>query len=276
MASMRILLATLALLAPVGAQSWIENIEYSRPGISLQLDAWVPEGKGPFPTAIIVHGGGWIAGDKRIEWVQPLFAPLQQANFTIFTINYRLTPQSRYPAMMQDVAAAVRWVKDNAKKYKADKGRIALIGESAGGHMVAYHATKVKDASQVDAVIDFYGPHDLLLLARERDQGSYREIAKNLLQEEVTATTEWKLREASPMEYVRKGMPPVLFIHGTADTQVPVNQSTLMCEKMKAAGASCEVIIIEGAPHGMSNWEKNPAFQTYKAKMVAWLQANLR
>jgi alpha-L-fucosidase 2 len=273
---MRLAAVAAFCLTTLHAQNWIENIEYSKPGISLKLDAWAPEGKGPFPTAIIVHGGGWIGGDKRIEWVQPLFEPLQKAGFAIFTINYRLTPQSRYPAMMQDLAAAVRWVKDNAKKYKADKRRIALIGESAGGHMVAYHATKVKDDSQVDAVVDFYGPHDLLLLAKERDRGSYQTIARNLLQEDASSTTEWKLREASPMEYVRKGMPPILFIHGTTDAPVPVNQSSLMCEKMKAAGAACEVLIVEGAPHGISNWEKTPAFQAYKPRMIEWLRAQLK
>lgn len=272
---MRIFLGFLAMLVPAAAQGWVENIEYARPGISLKLDAWVPEGKGPFPVAIVVHGGSWIAGDKRIAWVEPLFAPLQQAKFTIFTINYRLTPQSPYPAMMQDVAAAVRWVKENAKAYKADKSRIALIGESAGGHMVAYHATRIKDSSQVDAVVDFYGPHDLLRLGRERD-GGYQKISQNLFQEPVSATTEWKLREASPIEYVRKGMPPMLLIHGSADADVPVNQSVSMCEKMKAVGASCEVMIIDGAPHGIANWERNPAFQGYKSRMIEWLRTNLK
>ncbi len=255
---------------------WQNDIEFSNPGVSLKLDAWTPEGSGQFPIAIVVHGGGWVGGDKRIEWVQPLFPLLQEAKFTIFTINYRLTPQTPYPAMIQDLEAAIRWVKKNGKKYKGNRNRIALIGESAGGHMVAYLGAKGRGNTAVDAVVDFYGAHDLLQLAQDRDGGDLASIGRNLLQEPVDAETRWRLREASPLEYVNKDMPPFLFIHGTGDKTVPANQSALMCDKMKAAGSTCEVFLIEGAPHGMAGWEKNPAFQTYKPKMIEWLKETLR
>lgn len=262
-----------ASLASAG--EWTNDIEYEK-RLGLKLDAWVPEGKGRFPTAIVVHGGGWVGGDKRIEWVQPLFEPLQKADFTIFTINYRLSPQTPYPAMIHDLESAIAWVKDNSKKYKVDKGRIALIGESAGGHMVALVGARGRGDSDVAAVVDFYGPHDLLKLAQEKDGGDLTRLAKNIFQQPGNKDAEWKLREASPIQYVRKGMPPFLFIHGTADASVPFNQSPLMCDKMKSMNNKCEVFPIEGAPHGMSNWEKNPAFQTYKPKMIEWLKATLR
>lgn len=275
---MRLAACTLfaALAFGQSEDGWTNDIVYSDPMLAQKLDVWSPPGKGPFPIAIIVHGGGWVGGDKRIEWVQPLFPLLQKANFTIFTINYRLTPVSPYPAMIQDLEAAIKWVRKNAKKHKGDKNRIALIGESAGGHMVAYVGAKGRGDTKVDAVVDFYGAHDLLRLAQERDGGDMSKIARNLLQKAVDNETEWRLREASPIEYVDKDMPPFLFIHGTGDTTVPFNQSTLMCDKMKAAGARCEVFPIEGAPHGMSNWEKNPAHQTYKPKIIEWLNATLR
>jgi acetyl esterase len=265
-------LATLALIA-LGAfaqeNGWTNDIVYSDPMLAQKLDVWSPEGKGPFPAAIVVHGGGWVGGDKRIEWVQPLFPLLQQANIVIFTINYRLTPMSPYPAMIQDLEAAIKWVRKNGKKHKADKNRIALIGESAGGHMVAYVGAKGKGDTKVNAVVDFYGAHDLLALAKERDGGDMSRVARALLQKSVDAETEWRLREASPIEYVHKNMPPFLFVHGTGDT-------TVMCDKMKSLGAHCEVFSIADAPHGMSNWEKNSAFQTYKPKIVDWLKATLR
>lgn len=271
--------AGMLLLLSAWAQAaigWTNDIVYTDPALAQKLDVWSPEGKGPFPVAIVVHGGSWVGGDKRIEWVQPLFPVLQRANFVIVTINYRLTPQSPYPAMIQDLETAILWVRKHAKKYKGDKNRIALIGESAGGHMVAYVGAKGRGETKVDAVVDFYGAHDLLQLAQERDNGDLSRIARNLFQKPADNETEWRLREASPIQYVHKAMPPVLFIHGTGDATVPFNQSTLMCDKMKAVGAKCEVFSIEGAPHGMSNWEKNPAYQSWKPKMTEWLQATLR
>ncbi len=84
-----------------------------------------------------------------------------------------------------------------------------------------------------------------------------------------------KLRQASPITYVKKDMPPFLFIHGTKDEMVAFEQSPKMCDKMKRAGARCEVFPVEGAGHGIGGWEKNPAFQAYKQKMVEWLNQTL-
>jgi alpha-L-fucosidase 2 len=253
------------------------DIEYAvQGGVSLKLDAYVPDGRGPFPLAIVVHGGGWTAGDKAIEWVQPLFRPLQEAGFAWVSINYRLTGQAPYPAMIEDTYEAIRWVRKNAGRLKADPKRLALIGESAGGHIVANVGARGRGETSVAAVVDFYGPHDLNRQVADRDNGDPARIAKQLLNAPPGPKIEQTLREASPIEYVHRRMPPFLFIHGTADTSVPVNQSPLMCDKMKAAGARCEVFIMDGAPHGMSGWEKTPAFHAYKPRMIAWLKQTLR
>jgi len=244
--------------------------------VSLKLDVSIPGGTGPFPTAIIVHGGGWEAGDKAIEWVQPLFAPLSNAGFVWISINYRLSPQAPYPSMYEDVMTAIRWVRKHAKEYKVDTKRLALIGESAGGHLVALAGTRGRGNTRVAAVVDFYGPHDLVKQVAERDQGDYTAMAKRFFRTAPAPDTEARLREASPIHSVHKGMPPFLFIHGTDDKSVPYNQSPLMCDKMKSVGVACEIITIEGAPHGMSNWEKVPAHQKYKEPMIAWLKKVLR
>src|SRR4051812_15776377 len=109
-----------------------ENIEFAKVGGEpLTLDAYVPEGPGPFPTCILVHGGGFIRGDKQ-TFITPIFAPLAKAGFTWFTINHRLAPKHRWPACADDVATAIRWVRKHASEYKVDPQRIAIIGESAG------------------------------------------------------------------------------------------------------------------------------------------------
>ena len=95
------------------------DIEYSAPGgESLKLDAHIPEGKGPFPAIILVHGGGWTAGHKTVNFVQALFPLLDQTGMAWFTIDYRLAPKHPYPAARVDVESAVQWVKANAKQVQ--------------------------------------------------------------------------------------------------------------------------------------------------------------
>ncbi|MEZ5403484.1 MAG: alpha/beta hydrolase [Bryobacteraceae bacterium] len=269
-----VLLAVSALALQADAE-WKTDIEFARAGdVSLTLDAWIPEGKGPFPTVIVVHGGGWEAGDKQ-TFVQPLFEPLRKSGFTWFTVNYRLAPQHPFPACTDDVFKALEWVKDHAREYKVDRRRIALMGESAGGHIVAYVGARGRGKTSVRAVVDFYGVHDML--KREHDRGGISRNLKQLLHlETLDAAADAKLAEASPIQYVHKGMPPFLFIHGTKDAAVPFEQSPMMCEKMRSVGARCEVYPVEDAPHGVGPWEKNPAWQKYKTKMIEWLKQELR
>jgi acetyl esterase len=269
----RIAAVLLASMAVVAGE--INDIEFARPGgVPLTLDASIPGGEGPFAAVIVVHGGGWENGSKR-TYERPLLPVLSEAGFVWFTINYRLAPQYQYPAAVEDVEAAVRWVKANAKRFKVDPERIALAGESAGGHLVAMVAVRQTRETRVAAVVDFYGPHDLL--KRETDRG---EVGKNLRQflgiTALDAAGVAKLKEASPITHVRKGLPPFLFIHGTKDAAVPYEQSPMMCDKLRAAGNRCEVFTVEGAPHGIGPWEKDPEWQKYKTKMAEWLKRTLK
>jgi len=261
-----------AVLSAAG--EWKTDIEFATAGgVSLTLDAWIPEGKGPFPTVIVVHGGGWENGDKG-TYVKPLFEPLRNSGFAWFTINYRLAPKYPFPACTDDATRAVEWVKDHAREYKVDPNKIALMGESAGGHIVAYLGARGKGKTKVAAVVDFYGVHDLL--RREKQRGLTKPVAQLLHLERIDAEAERRMTEASPITYVHKGMPPFLFIHGTEDKAVPYEQSPLMCEKMKSVGAACEVYTVQGAPHGVGPWEKDPAWQGYKTKMIDWLRRTLK
>ena len=100
------------------------DIEYCKAGgASLKLDAWIPDGQGPFPAVIVVHGGGWQNGDKQVN-CKPLFDPLSQAGFAWFTVNYRLAPAHRYPAAVDDVVEAIRYVESHAREYKVDLQRV--------------------------------------------------------------------------------------------------------------------------------------------------------
>jgi acetyl esterase len=245
------------------------DIEYARPGgYSLTMDASIPEGLGPHPAVMLVHGGGWERGDKE-TYIKPWFPLLTDAHIAWFSINYRLAPDFKYPAAVEDIEAAVKFLRANHGQYRIDENKIVLIGESAGGHLVSLVGARGK--AKVKGVIAFYGVHDIPMRV---DQA--KDIGKSLSQflgiSEWDATAKKLATEASPITYVSKRMPPYLFIHGDADQTVPVGQSIAMCEKMTASGARCEVLVVKGAGHGVESWEKNQAFQIYKDKMVDWIR----
>jgi alpha-L-fucosidase 2 len=263
----------LSLLFAVGAHAELKTdiVFGTAGGTNLTLDAFVPAGDGPFPTCILVHGGAWMKGDKT-TYIKPLFEPLSQAGFTWFTINYRLAPQHRYPACIEDVETAIRWVKAHAAEYKVDPQRLALIGESAGGHLVSLAGVRAKDDTRVAAVVPFYAPHDLESRIRQSQTLSPPMAALFGLTKLNDAA--WKaMQDASPINHIHGGLPPYLLIHGTKDVTVPFEQSPRFQEKMKAAGNVCDLIAIEGGAHGMGGWEKiDPS---YKEKLVAWLRGKL-
>ena len=155
---MRKILLPALMLAPLALAVEQNDVEFARPGgVSMTLDLRVPDGKGRFPAAIIVHGGSFSHGNKR-TYVTPLFDVLSNAGFAWFTINYRLAPDYQFPAAVNDVESAIIWVKSNAAKYRVDPKRIALIGESAGGYLVGYAGVRADRVARVAAVVDFYGP----------------------------------------------------------------------------------------------------------------------
>jgi acetyl esterase len=265
-----------------------KDVEYGRPGgKALLLDLHVPDGPGPFPAAILVHGGGFDEGSKSTN-VRPLFDVLANAGFAWFSIDYRMAPEYRFPQAREDMDNAIRWVKENAKKYRVDPGKIALIGESAGGFLVNYAGTHETKETRVAAVVDIYGPVDYKKLAEMRrdhperfnmtsinrhasNGGGIRFFGADQLDEAGLA----KLKAASPLFAVHAGMPPFLCIHGNKDDQVAYDQSPAMCEAMRKVGASCELITVEGGGHGMGGW-KAPEMQHWKGEMVAWLKKTMK
>jgi alpha-L-fucosidase 2 len=265
-------LSAILLAATLGRAAIIPDIEYARAsGESLKLDASIPDGPGPFPAAILVHGGGWVAGDKQ-QYIIYIFEPLSRAGFAWFSINYRLAPKYKFPAAMEDTEAAIRFVKANAKKYRVDPARIALIGESAGGHIVSWVGVQKQADIRVTAVVSFYGVHDVI--SRAVQMGKLEDVNPFFGVNELTADTAPLLVQGSPVTFVRSGLPPFLLIHGRKDDGVPFEQSVQMCAKLKAFGNTCDLIPLD-AGHGMDTWEPHPELHFYKQKMVDWLKEKL-
>ena len=274
---------TILAAAPIDKK----DIAYTNPnGKPVLLDLHVPDGPGPFPAAILVHGGGFDEGSRSTN-PRPLFEPLANAGFAWFSIDYRMAPEFRFPQAIEDLNIAIRWVKANASAYRVDVSKIAIIGESAGGYLVNYAGTHETPDTGVAAVVDFYGPVDYGKLAELRrdhperfNMTSINRHASNgggihfFGAEKLDEAGLAKLRSISPIAGVHKGMPPFLCIHGTKDDQVSYEQSPAMCDAMHKVGAGCELIAIEGGGHGMGSW-RTPEMQHWKPEMIAWLKKTL-
>ena len=266
-----------ALVASAADYQVAPDIEYSAPGgESLKLDAHIPEGKGPFPAVILVHGGGWTAGHKTVNFVQALFPLLDKTGMAWFTIDYRLAPKHPYPAARLDVEAAVAFVKRNARKYHVDPKRIALMGESAGGHLV--NLVGARNAVGVAAVVCFYGPIDMEVFAKQFEGKPATRGMKSffLVDDYSTAASKARLHEASPRTYLNKKTPPFLVIHGVKDESVPYEQAKLHVDLFRQRNIPVDLITVEDGIHGVMNWEKEVRFHTYKEPMIAWLRKTLR
>lgn len=249
------------------------DIEYGRVGNTpLLLDSAVPEGTGPFPAVIIVHGGGWIAGHREYS-VRPLFDPLTKAGFAWFSISYRLaTDLLAIGAAADDVQTAIDYIRAHAREYNIDTARIAVLGESAGAHLAMLAVER--SPKSVAAVVAMYAPSDLVRLARES-----RTIPEPVRQLVRVAGMEnlilGYLREMSPIEHITRDLPPVLLIHGTADGIVPLDQSERLLAKLRDAGIQAELMTVDGGGHGLRAWELSPRLLGYRDKMIAWLSDRL-
>lgn len=247
-----------------------KDIVYSRPGgMPLTMDANLPEGKGPFPAVIVVHGGGWEAGDK-VTYVAPVLLPLSGAHFAWFSIDYRLTPYVRNEQQLEDLRDAIRYVRGHAKRFNIQPDAIAILGESAGGQMVSQVASESCRDCEVQAVVSFYGVYDFVPWTGERKSKDTLETLDRLFGAWNIDT----LRRYSPISHVHSGMPPVLMLQGTADE---LYKGSLAYEKrLKQLGVPHELILLDHAPHGMENWAGHPEWEVYREKLVRWLNSTLR
>jgi len=282
------LIATVAVCSAWGAAIDQKDVQYARSGgMHVFLDLHVPDGPGPFPAAILVHGGGFDGGSKSTN-MRPTFDLLANAGFAWFSIDYRMAPEFRFPQAREDMDSAIKWVKAHAGEYRVNEYKIVIMGESAGGFLVNYAATHETPETKVAAVVDFYGAVDYVKQALERrdhpELFNMKAINKHVDNgggirffgaDQLDDAGLLKLRNISPLFAVHQGMPPFLCIHGNKDDQVSYEQSPAMCEAMHKVGAACQLITIEGGGHGMGTW-KAPEQQHWKAELIEWLKKTLQ
>ena len=260
----------------LGAAALRSDIEYGQAdGVSLRMDAHTPPGQGPFPAVILVHGGGWVRGDRRRD-IQPLIEPLNEAGIAWFSISYRLAKEERGISSLlfmnkavSDVQTAVAYVTAHAAEFNVDPDRIALIGESAGAQLASMAALKHGPGRTCGAWWHFTARVTCRVCCNNPNQvpESVKEAVHNTRWADMVIGA---LGRISPINLVRKDMPPFLLIHGTADPLVPISQSEEMCEKITQVGASCEIFGVPGGGHGMRGWESKH-LTAYKQRMIEWL-----
>jgi acetyl esterase/lipase len=247
-----------------------DDITYGKAGdTELKLDLSRPQGAGPYPAIVFIHGGGWSGGSRQAYRGQ-----IQEAarrGYVAVTISYRLMKYDEakkettaadpiFPAQIHDAKAAIRWVRANARKYGIDPERIGVTGGSAGGHLsllvgltdpasgLEGDSGNPGQSSRVQAVVNVFGPTDMAYCF---EKSSVAWIFR-LFMGGTPAEAGERYQAASPITYVSKDDPPVLTLHGDQDALVPVEQARVLDEKMKAAGASHTLIVFTGQGHGFA------------------------
>ncbi|MEZ5354939.1 MAG: alpha/beta hydrolase [Bryobacteraceae bacterium] len=250
----------------------------------MHLDLYLPpaSAKVPYPAVVYIHGGGWRNGNKNAFARQA--AHMASKGFVGASIEYRLSGEATWPAAMNDAKAAVRWLRANAAQYKVDARHIGAAGGSAGGHLDAMLGVtgEVKSlegdggstgySSRVVAVAGFNPAVDLVAFGKKASPNATGSVSAFLGGSYAERKEIWEL--ATPITHVSKGSAQFLFLHGEADTTVPIQQSLDMMDKLKAVGVYAEIMKAPGAAHGFFN--RPPWFAPTLERMEQFFERTLR
>lgn len=226
----------------------------------LRLDLSYPRSRRqqPVPVAVFIHGGAWEYGNRfHGDLVEVLRPALLRRGFAFAALEYRLAPSAPWPAQLQDVACAVRFLRHDSGRLGIDAHHVSVIGGSSGGHLAALLATVdrsqpvdvgqyLAESSRPDAVVDLYGPTDLVAL---RQWSAVRR---------VFGSDRRDLRLASPVTWAAPGDPPFLIVHGDADQLVPISQSRELQRRLESVHDDVSLVLVRGGPHGLGNSDEQP------------------
>ncbi len=219
---------------------------------SQALDLYIPHAAvHPLPVAIYIHGGGMTAGDKSN--LNPIFLDaLASAGYAVASLNYRLAPQSRFPAQIEDVKCAIRYLRAKAPTYDLNASEVFAFGTSAGGQLAALadltgpHSvfdvgSYPTEPSNLLAVADMFGPANLT----ERASG----YSPSDLQQVFGNSNRRDLALASPTHYVVSDTPPIFLVQGVDDTTVHESQSMELYRDLRAAGDQSQLLLVQNMGH---------------------------
>jgi acetyl esterase/lipase len=237
------------------------------------------------PILVWVHGGAWFLNDKTADmsYMKSTIKALINSGLAIVSIDYRHSTSAVFPAQIQDCNLAIEYIYKNAQKYNLDKNKIAIMGFSAGGHLASllglannnptldFTEKNAKISYKIKAVVDFYGPSELVSLITKSSNTEDPQIPENMLLGYSPITRPDLAKRASPVTYVDKNDPPFLIIHGEKDDSVPPTQSKLLNSWLKINGINTELIIVKDAPHYGEMFDIEPI----RDKIITFLKNNL-
>ena len=249
------------------------DIPYAGLSKAQKLDIYLPEeGSGPFPVIVSIHGGAFRFGDKGDNQVIPMLEGLKRG-YAVVSINYRMSAEAIFPALVHDMKAAIRWIRANSARWGFDPLKIAAWGGSAGGYQAAMAGVtegipeledlslgNPEQSSAVQAVVDWFGPTDFLKMDEQlaefkidpKDAHNGAKSPESLLMGAKITEIPERVKAANPETYIRPNAPPFLIQHGTKDDVVPCLQSVYFAEKLSAVLGPDKVTLdlLEGARHG--------------------------
>ncbi len=269
----------------VNDQKVIRDLKYSSvDSEAVKLDLYFPAETctGKHPLIIKIHGGAFKEGDKY-----PVVTKfLTDACYVVASLNYRMSGEAVFSAGNQDVKSAVRWLRDNADKYNLDSENFGAMGGSAGGYYVSFLGTTgdTKDfdagdnleySSAVQAVVDEFGLVDFSTLTNDRiDAGlpsnSANSVESKYIGCDIALSSCTNAVKASPVNYISKGDPPFLILHGTKDKTIPIKQSQDFHDKLQVANVPVTFITLPNAGHG------GDEFNRYESQIVDFFDKYLK
>jgi acetyl esterase/lipase len=281
------LLSLLALAVPLIAQLpdtvlHDRDIEYSNVGGRMALDIVRPKRLNPtdrLPAVLFVHGGGFRAGNRESYLAQA--ARLAERGYIAATASYRLAPRNQFPAAVEDVKAAIRFLRANAAKYNIDAEHIGAIGGSAGGHLALMLGLTAdvpefegsgpnrSHSSRVQCVVNYYGPSDFTQSYQKSVDAAI--VLPMFLGGDLDNNRRIH-QTASPINWVTPRAAPTLSIHGTQDLYVAWEQSLWITTRLVDAGVPAELEVIAGAGHGFKGTDAERA----EARAFGWFDRYLK
>lgn len=264
--------------------AFAQEVAYGTQSPNQRLNILYPHSAAtPLPAVIHIHGGGWYTGGKGGESTFAVLRRFAEEGYVALSIGYRFIDEKRFPGAVEDCKLAVRWLRAHAEAYKVDPERIGVFGASAGGHLAAMLAVAGPDAglegaggynrfsSAIQAAIPICAPLDLRVPISMQFANNDDPIVNGFIGG-PPSTHLTMARRASPMIYVRAGLPPMLFVHGTADKRVVPAQSEAMAAALQAAGSPATLRLIPDGKHGMGEARAEPVL----SEMVAFFDKTLR
>lgn len=279
------------------SKHWID-VDYVGDGITgHKLDIHLPTaGKAPYPVVICIYGSAFFSNNSKAASFYDGFGQrLLKEGFAVVSINHRASTDSIFPAQINDVKAATRFIRANAKVFSLDSNFISITGWSSGGHLSAMAGTTngitkqtingievdiegalgsfTSASSKVDAVVDWFGPTDFLVMDSCGSKMNHNDAKspESVLIGAPIQENKAKAQVANPVSYVNKMTPPFLIFHGDKDPLVPHCQSELLYARLQQFGIKSELVLIKGGEHG-----PGVMIEKYYNKMIAFLKQEQR